>query len=114
MQFEVEVPSSRRGPCIIRLAGDIDIYSSPDAKAALDGVIDREHFQVLVNLKAVRYIDSTGIGVLVGALKRVGPHGGSINLVSMNPTVRRIFEITDLLDVFGVYDDEQLAIKALA
>jgi anti-anti-sigma factor len=114
MQVKVETPRSKRGPCIVHLTGDIDIYSSNDVNGAIDEVIGLEHYNLLFNLKTVRYIDSTGLGIFIGALKRVRPHGGAINFVYANPTVKRVFEITGLLKEFGVYDDEQSALRALS
>ena len=55
----------------------------------------------------------TGLGVLIGGLKRVREHGGSVNLVCTNPQIKKIFDITGLVKIFGIFDDEQSAMKAL-
>jgi len=56
----------------------------------------------VISLEKVRYIDSTGLGVLIGGLKRVREHGGSVNLVCTNPQIRKIFDITGLVKIFGI------------
>ena len=61
----------------------------------------------------VRYIDSTGLGVLIGGLKRVREHGGSVNLVCTNPQIKKIFDITGLVKIFGIFENEDAAMKAL-
>ena len=58
----------------------------------------------MINLEKVRYIDSTGLGVLIGGLKRVREHGGSVNLVCTNPQIKKIFDITGLVKIFGIFE----------
>ena len=68
----------------------------------------------MINFEKVRYIDSSGLGVLLGGLKRVREHGGSLNLVCTNPKIKTIFDITGLTKAFGIFDDERSATKAPA
>ena len=103
------------GDCsVVDLSGEIDVYTSPKVKDAVGELIDRGVYHLIINLEKVRYIDSTGLGVLIGGLKRVREHGGSVNLVCSNPQIRRIFDITGLVKIFGIFDDEEAAMKALA
>ena len=53
------------------------------------------------------------LGVLIGGLKRVREHGGSVNLVCTNPQIKKIFDITGLVKIFGIFDSEGVAMKAL-
>jgi anti-sigma B factor antagonist len=98
----------------VELAGEIDVYTSPKVKDALSELIDRGVYNLVINLEKVRYIDSTGLGVLIGGLKRVREHGGSVNLVCTNPQIKKIFDITGLVKIFGIFDSEDAATKALA
>ena len=50
---------------------------------------------------------------LIGGLKRVREHGGTVNLVCSNPQIRKIFDITGLVKIFGIFDNEDAALKAL-
>ena len=54
-----------------------------------------------------------GLGVLIGGLKRVREHGGSVNLVCTNPQIKKIFDITGLVKIFGIFESEDAAMKAL-
>ena len=76
-------------------------------------LIDRGVYFLVINLEKVRYIDSTGLGVLIGGLKRVREHGGSVNLVCTNPQIKKIFDITGLVKIFGIFESEDAAMKAL-
>ncbi|MHB8153214.1 MAG: STAS domain-containing protein [Vulcanimicrobiaceae bacterium] len=99
---------------VIDVGGEIDVYTSPKVKDVVSGLIDKGTYQLVINLEQVRYIDSTGLGVLIGGLKRVREHGGTVNLVCTNPQIRKIFDITGLVKIFGIFDTEAAALKALS
>ncbi len=114
MDIKVNVRESEGDAYVVDLTGEIDVYTSPKVKDAITELIDQEHYNLVINLEKVRYIDSTGLGVLIGGLKRVREHGGSVSLVCTNPQIKKIFDITGLVKIFGIFDDEQSAMKALA
>lgn len=99
--------------CIVDLNGEIDVYTSPKVKETIGGLIDQGHYTLVINLENVRYIDSTGLGVLIGGLKRVREHSGTVNLVCTNPQIKKIFDITGLVKIFGIYDSEASACENL-
>jgi anti-sigma B factor antagonist len=99
---------------IVELAGEVDVYTSPKVKEVIGKLIDGGAYKLVIDLEHVRYIDSTGLGVLIGGLKRVREHGGAVNLVCSNPQIRKIFDITGLVKIFGIFDDVTAARKALA
>ena len=69
-------------------------------------------YQLVVNLDKVGFLDSTGLGVLVGGLKRVRAHDGSLDLVCTQQRILKIFRITGLTEVFGIYETVDQAIAA--
>ncbi len=113
MDIKVNVREAQGDTYIVDLNGEIDVYTSPKVKDAIGDLIDKGHYNLVINLEKVRYIDSTGLGVLIGGLKRVREHGGTVNLVCTNPQIKKIFDITGLVKIFGIYDDEDAAMKAL-
>ncbi len=113
IKVNVREANGRRPVSVIDLNGEIDVYTSPKVKEALTGLIDAGHYTLVINLENVRYIDSTGLGVLIGGLKRVREHSGAVNLVCTNPQIRKIFDITGLVKIFGIYDSEALACENL-
>jgi anti-sigma B factor antagonist len=94
---------------VVDLNGEIDVYTSPKVKDTISELIDKGHYSLIINLENVRYIDSTGLGVLIGGLKRVREHSGTVHLVCTNPQIRKIFDITGLAKIFGIYDTEEMA-----
>jgi len=96
----------------INIEGEIDVYTSPKVKEALNDLIQKENYNIVVNLEEVTYIDSTGLGVLIGGLKKVKEHNGYIKLICTNPQIKKIFDITGLVKIFGIYDNENDALKS--
>jgi anti-sigma B factor antagonist len=98
---------------VVDVEGEIDIYSAPRLRELLIDLVSQHHYQIVVNLEKVGFLDSTGLGVLVGALKRVRAHDGSLDLVCTREQILRIFRITGLTKVFGIYQtaDQALAAK---
>ena len=113
MDIKVQVHEADDDAYVVELGGEIDVYTSPRVKDAITELIDQGHYNLVINLEKVRYIDSTGLGVLIGGLKRVREHGGSVNLVCTNPQIKKIFDITGLVKIFGIFDGEDAAMKAL-
>jgi anti-sigma B factor antagonist len=96
---------------VVEVIGEIDVYTSPKVKEIISELIDKGNYNLVVNLEGVRYIDSTGLGVLIGALKKVREKDGSISLVCTNPQIKKIFNITGLVKIFGIYKTEDEALK---
>ena len=95
--------------CVVQLIGEIDVFASPEVKSALVGLIKDGHNLLVIDFAKVAYIDSTGLGALVAALKGARENGGSIAVVCTNPQIRRIFDITGLVKVFGMFEDVDAA-----
>jgi anti-sigma B factor antagonist len=113
LDIKVNVRKAPGDRYVVDLSGEIDVYTSPKVKDAVGELIDRGVYYLVINLEKVRYIDSTGLGVLIGGLKRVREHGGSVNLVCTNPQIKKIFDITGLVKIFGIFESEEGALKAL-
>jgi anti-sigma B factor antagonist len=82
---------------VVEVAGEIELNNAARLRTELRNVCETAACRVVVDMSRVTFIDSTGIGVLVGALKRTREHDGSFALVCPQPRVRRVFEITGLL-----------------
>ena len=102
---------SKDGIEIVNVEGEIDIYTAPRLRELLIDLA-KNNYQLIVNLEKVGFLDSTGLGVLVGGLKRVRPHDGSLDLVCTQERILKIFKITGLTKVFGIYQTVDQAIAA--
>ncbi len=74
--------------------------------------MNKKNYQLVVNMEKVEFLDSTGLGVLVGGLKRVRAHEGSLRLVCTQERILKIFRITGLTKVFGIHESVDQAIAA--
>jgi anti-sigma B factor antagonist len=88
---------------VIAVGGEIDVYTAPKLRDRLVELINSGHYHLIINLEGVDFLDSTGLGVLVGALKRVRAHQGSLRLVCTQERLLKIFRITGLAKVFPIY-----------
>jgi anti-sigma B factor antagonist len=91
------------GTIVVDVAGEIDVYTSPKLRERLVSLVNAGATSIVVNLEGVEFIDSTGLGVLVGALKRIRGRGGSLSLVCNQEGLLRVFTITGLEKVFAIY-----------
>src|ERR1700738_2515505 len=97
---------------IVDVEGEIDVYTAPRLRELLIELVNGGHHQLIVNMEKVEFLDSTGLGVLVGGLKRVRAHDGSLDLVCTQERILKIFRITGLTKVFGIHDTVDEAITA--
>jgi anti-sigma B factor antagonist len=103
---------SKDGIEVVTVEGEIDIYTAPRLRELLIDLISKNSYQLVVNLEKVGFLDSTGLGVLAGGLKQVRPHDGSLDLVCTQERILKIFKITGLTKVFGIYQTVDQAIAA--
>lgn len=100
------------GMQILDVAGEIDVYTSPQFKEAVNGIIGSGQKHLIIDMGAVTYMDSSGFGTLLSATRRLRPQGGTINLIRCNTAIDRILRITRLNTVFATYDSVDDALKA--
>lgn len=98
---------------IIELTGEVDAYTSARFREVMLEVVDTHGARIVISMAEVDYIDSSGLGALVGGLKRVSERDGKIVIVCTKPQVRKVFEITGLEKVFPIFDSEEAAIAAV-
>lgn len=111
--MDVSVTSREIGDrTVVDVTGEIDVYTAPVLREELASLIDTEHTDILVNLTGVRFMDSTGLGVLVGALKKVRTVGGDLQLVIDQEKILKVFRITALTQVFTIHASVDEATQA--
>ena len=88
---------------VIEIGGEIDVYTAPRLRETIVTAVEAGHNRLIIDVQQVQFLDSTGLGVLVGALKRVRAEGGSLDIVCTQERILKIFEITGLDKVFGLH-----------
>lgn len=96
---------------VIDVEGEVDMFTAPKLRERIVQTVDAGRHRIVVDLEGVSFIDSTGLGTLVGGLKRVKEHQGILALVCTSRPVLRVLDITGLDNVFPTFSsvDEALA-----
>jgi anti-sigma B factor antagonist len=97
------------GHTVVEARGEVDVYTASLLRERLIEVIDAGAGSVVVDLRRVDFLDSTGLGVLVGALKRLRMSGGDLALVCDSEKLLKIFKITALDRVFALHNTVEAA-----
>ncbi len=88
---------------VFELSGSLDIATSPTVRAALVEASERGDHTLIADLRKVEFIDSTGLGALIGAQRRAKEFQGDVRLVVSDGQILRLLRITGLVRVFGAY-----------
>jgi anti-sigma B factor antagonist len=96
---------------VVEVKGEVDMHSSPDLHVLLRRVCEDRPAKIVVDLSRVEYMDSSGIGTLVEIFRRVKGFRGDMVLVSLQPRVRGVFEITKLDKFFTIRDSVAEALQ---
>lgn len=107
MNFSVGTSMIDGNAAVVAVEGEADLYTAPQLKDALNHVMDEGRTGVLVDLSKSTFIDSTTLGVLMGAIDRLRRSGGGLAISCHDPNIRRIFEITLLDQVFPIFDTRE-------
>src|SRR4029434_2070380 len=102
----------RDRPNVLPLKGEIDLHVSPVITASLTAMIEKQPERVVIDLSDVTYIDSAGLAALIQAMQKVEAYGGKFLLAGLQETVRSIFEISRLDQVFQIFPDTDTALAA--
>ena len=97
---------------VVAVGGEIDVYTAPKLRDRITELVGAGVYQLVIDLEAVEFLDSTGLGVLVGGLKKVRAQQGSMELVCSQDRLLKIFRITGLAKVFTIHDSEASALNA--
>ena len=97
---------------VVAVGGEIDVYTAPQLREQLIDLVSSGNYNLIVDMEGVDFLDSTGLGVLVGGLKRVRAHEGSLRLVCTQERILKIFRITGLTKVFPIHASVAEALAA--
>ena len=99
------------GSTVLAVKGEVDVYTAPRLREKLVELATQGKHRIVVDLEGVEFLDSTGLGVLVGGLKRLRGKDGDLVLVCTQPRILKVFEITGLTKVFDIHDTVDSAVS---
>lgn len=98
---------------IMTVSGEVDVYTAPQLRSALEERVAAEQIKIVIDLQGVGFLDSTGLGVLVGRLKALRKIGGSLRVVCTDERILRLFAITGLDQVLPIHDTVDEALESV-
>lgn len=97
---------------IVTLQGELDHHSSEEVRTRVDDILDREGYKTLIfNFSGVNFMDSSGIGAVIGRYKKMSLRGGKVCLTNVKPNVKRIFELSGMFKIISLYEDLDEALR---
>ena len=97
---------------LLELSGRLDVTCSGQLKDAVSAMIGEQKKKILIDLSAVHFIDSSGLGMLVACLRSATKANGTLKITSLQESPKKLFEVTRLDRVFEIFDDRDSAIKS--
>ena len=98
--------------CVVSLSGRLDAYVSNEVERKLNSVIDSTQVRLVVNFANLDYISSSGLRVLLAALKKVRKQQGDVKLAALKPYIKEVFDIAGFTQLFNLFDTEAAAVAA--
>jgi anti-sigma B factor antagonist len=98
---------------VVAVGGEIDLFTAPELKAALSEAVEAGRSRIVVDLTETTFLDSTALGVLIGAVKRLRSRDGALTIANTDPNIAKTFEITGLDQIFTIRPTREEAIEAL-
>ena len=97
---------------LVELDGELDLETSPAFRAVVEEKLDQYDMikHLILDLKKVNFIDSSGLGVILGRFKRLSQQGGKLSAINVSAQLRRVFELSGLLKIMDIYENRQQAI----
>jgi anti-sigma B factor antagonist len=98
---------------VVAVRGEIDLFTAPELKQKLTDAIEGGKTRIVVDLTQTTFLDSTALGVLIGAVKRLRTRDGALVIVNVDQNIAKTFEITGLDQIFTIVGEREAAIAAL-
>ena len=104
----------KRGVLIVRVKGELDMHVADKFRQKIDNALEASGVKhILFNLEEVKFIDSSGLGVILGRYKKINAAGGKVLATNIQPQVVQIFELSGLLKIIKIYNSEADALECL-
>lgn len=113
MDLDVESTVTEDGIVVLTISGSMDLTTAPVLRDSMIRLIDQGRTRLVLELSRVNLVDSIGVGVLVGLVHRLRPHGGSVVIAAPSPQAGKVLEITQLIRVVPAYDATEAALDAV-
>jgi anti-sigma B factor antagonist len=111
-EFRLEVAGPSGDCAVLQVTGEVDVYTAPMMRERIHDLAAKDAVHVIADLSRVEFIDSTGLGALIGSLRRLREQDGWLTLVISAPRTLKVFQVTGLTRVFAIHGTVAAAIGA--
>lgn len=102
------------GILVVQLHGELDHHTAEELRNEIEVALERTHYRGLVlSFRGIDFMDSSGLGLILGRYRTVTQHGGRLALCEVNSALRRLFELSGILKIISVHETEEQAVHAL-
>ena len=112
-EFSLTTESIDEQRHVVAISGEIDLFTAPELKSALGEALESGHTRIVVDLTNTSFLDSTALGVLIGAVKRLRSRDGALAIVNVDSSIAKTFQITGLDQIFTILPSRAEALAAL-
>jgi anti-sigma B factor antagonist len=109
--FQLDAERRGEGRAVLHIAGEVDVYTAPQIREQIQDLAAKGTVHLVADLGQVEFIDSSGLGALIGGLRRVREDDGSLVLVIPARRILRVFQLTGLTKAFRIYETVDDAIS---
>jgi len=96
---------------VLTLEGSVDIYTSPELRGELKAALEQKVPRLVVDMKGVAFVDSSGLATLIEALQRVNAYAGKLYLCSLSSAVLGVFQLANLDNIFQIRPSREAALE---
>ena len=107
VKIQTEEVGDRKAIC--RVSGELDAYTAPELRDALDKLVEDGNSWIIADLTELTYLDSTGLGILVGTAKKCRQAGGDLAVACVRRNLLKIFQISGTQEILNVVEDVDAA-----
>ena len=112
MQYSIN--SSDSELLSISLSGEIDHHTTVDIRRGIDAEVERYRpRRLILDFSAVTFMDSSGIGVIIGRYKKIAHEKGKVSVININPRVKKVFDLSGMNKIINVYSTYEEALSSL-
>jgi anti-sigma B factor antagonist len=110
MQLQTKIPPNNPDVTIIYLSGRLDVHYSIEIEEEINRMIEQGRLKLVINLQGVEYLSSSGLRIFIATARQLKSKNGGLKLVRMSESVRKVFMVVELLDMFEIFDSDEEAI----
>ena len=114
MEIKIDLRPKGNNITLVVLRGEIGTETVNQLKDKMEAIVNEGKNRLVMDFSDVSYLNSMGLGVIAGTLKRVKKENGDLKLLNLSPAVRELLELTRLTKVFEIFDSEESALRSFS